>query len=87
MTVAQENVRLVLAFKGDANLDGSANTKDSAVLGAAAAKLASLSAMQTLAGDTDVNGKINTKDAALASAVAGKMTSYDWDVKNPSDAA
>ena len=74
------DVKLVIALKGDTDLNGRITSKDGSITMKAAVNKFDLTGLQELAADADANGRITSKDGSiiLKSAV-GKYTAQ-WDV-------
>ena len=81
VAVAEADVTVVVALKGDANLDGEVNTKDATLvkqvyLGTGAFETDE--ALQNLTGDATGDGKITTKDSTLIKQVYLEMNTINW---------
>ena len=81
VTVGEADVTVVIALKGDANLDGAVNTKDATLvkqvyLGTAAFETDE--ALQNLTGDATGDGKISTKDSTLIKQVYLGSNTLSW---------
>jgi hypothetical protein len=81
VTIVDADVTVVIAFKGDANLDGVVNTKDATLvkqvyLGTGAFETDE--ALQNLTGDATGDGKITTKDSTLIKQAYLELNTINW---------
>ncbi len=74
-----ENMNLVVAKKGDVDLNGNTELKDKTIIRKIAVNKYNSSALQSLAGDIDSDGSITVKDKTMIrKTIAGKYTMV-WD--------
>ena len=81
VTFADADLTVVIALKGDANLDGEVNTKDATLVKQvylATAAFETDEALQNLTGDATGDGKITTKDSTLIKQVYLEMNTINW---------
>ena len=79
VTVTDADVQLEIAIKGDANLDGSVNAKDTSLVSQVASRKKMIDGIAFLAGDVvDQFGKINAKDTSMVSQIAAKKKQAEW---------
>jgi lactocepin len=81
VNIVDADVTVVIALKGDANLDGTVSAKDATLvkqvyLGTAAFETDE--ALQNLTGDAFPDGKISTKDATVIKQVALGTRTLEW---------
>ena len=75
------DVYIVLAYKGDVDLNGRINTKDANIVAKRAAEKVEFSNLKLFVGDTDMNGRINTKDANICAKVSAVKSTHAWNLK------
>ena len=76
-----EDCTVVVAYRGDANLDGKANTKDATLAKQVYLDLATLDqdeALQKLAADVNGDGGVSTKDATVIKQAYLDLISIAW---------
>ncbi|MBQ2061303.1 MAG: hypothetical protein II458_01345 [Oscillospiraceae bacterium] len=78
VTVTNADVTIVIAIKGDANLNGAREAKDATFAAQAAAGKRTFSALQQLAMDGNGDGVFDSKDATYAAQVESGKKSYKW---------
>ena len=81
VTFADADLTVVIALKGDANLDGEVNTKDATLVKQvylATAAFETDEALQNLTGDATGDGKITTKDSTLIKQVYLELNTLNW---------
>ena len=80
--VADIDVHLIVAKKGDVDLSGSVNGKDSSIVKKAAVNKYTLNVLQELAGDVDASGTVNGKDRTMISKMTVGKIIASWDIQN-----
>ncbi len=78
VTVTDADVTVVIAIKGDANLDGKQESKDATFAAQAIAGKRTLTALQKLVMDGTGDGAFDAKDATYAAQVVAGKRSYAW---------
>lgn len=78
VTVADADLTVVMAFRGDINMDGVISSKDVTMLSQASVGNRTLSPLQILIGDFNGDGVINAKDVTKLSQVSVGNSVYDW---------
>ena len=81
VTIVDADVTVVVALKGDANLDGVVNTKDATLVKQVYLETNTFDvdeALQTLTGDANGDGKITTKDSTLIKQVYLELNTLTW---------
>ena len=78
VTVADADVTIVIAVKGDANLNGAREAKDATFAAQAVAGKRTFTALQQLAMDGNGDGVFDSKDATFAAQVESGKRSYQW---------
>ena len=78
VNVADADVTIVIAIKGDANLNGAREAKDATFAAQAAAGKRTFTALQQLAMDGNGDGVFDSKDATYAAQVESGKRSYKW---------
>ena len=78
VNVANADVTIVIAIKGDANLNGEREAKDATFAAQAAAGKRTFTALQQLAMDGNGDGVFDSKDATYAAQVQSGKKSYKW---------
>ena len=81
VTMGDEDMYLVMAYKGDVDLNGRINTRDVQAVSQVAAKNEAFNSLKALAGDVDANGRNNTRDSHACSQVAAKNEKHTCDMK------
>ena len=74
----EDAMTLVIVIKGDANIDGVINGKDTSRVSQAAAHTMTLSALETLAADVNADGVLNGKDTSFVSQTAAHTRVLEW---------
>ncbi|MBQ8960514.1 MAG: InlB B-repeat-containing protein [Ruminococcus sp.] len=81
VTVESSDVYLVEGFKGDVDLNGSVNSKDSAQIAKYVSETFDISSeLKLFIGDIDANGRINSKDSAMIAKFVSETYSPAWDI-------
>ena len=81
VTVADVDVSIAVACRGDANLDGTVNVKDATLVKQVYLMLNIFGrdeALQTLLADTNGDGRINTKDATFIKQAYLGLATLEW---------
>ncbi len=78
VTVTDADVTIVIAIKGDANLDGKREAKDATFAAQAIAGKRTFTALQKLVCDGTGDGAFDGKDATYAAQVVAGKRSYKW---------
>ena len=78
VTVTNADVTIVIAVKGDANLNGAREAKDATFAAQAVAGKRTFTALQQLAMDGNGDGVFDSKDATFAAQVESGKRSYKW---------
>ena len=78
ISVTDADVRVVIAIKGDAKLDGARQAKDATFAAQAAAGKRTFTALQQLAMDGTGDGVFDSKDATYAAQVESGKKVYNW---------
>ncbi len=78
VTVTNADVTVIVAIKGDADLNGERQSKDATFAAQAIAGKRTFTTLQQLVCDSDGNGVFNSKDATFAAQVVAGKRSYEW---------
>jgi hypothetical protein len=78
VTVADADVTVAVALKGDATLDGRIKANDAVSAKQAAAGTQTLTGMKLLVVDTSGDGRIRMNEATKVVQVAAGNSAYDW---------
>ncbi len=78
VTVTDADVTIIVAIKGDADLNGVWQSKDATMMAQAIAGKRTFTTLQQLVCDGDGNGVFNSKDATFAAQVVAGKRSYVW---------
>ncbi len=78
VTVTDADVTIIVAIKGDADLNGVWQSKDATMMAQAIAGKRTFTTLQQLVCDGDGNGVFNSKDATFAAQVVAGKRSYEW---------
>lgn len=78
--VSKGDVYIVLAYKGDLDLNKRTNTRDSQIAAQVAARLETLNSLKSLVGDVHIDNRNNTRDSQICAQVAAKNEVHSWDL-------